>query len=25
VELQVGRKFGRWQDVTVMQVVFDEA
>jgi len=25
VERQVGRKFGRWQDVTVMQVVFDEA
>jgi len=24
VERQVGRKFGRWQDVTVMQVVFDE-
>ena len=25
VERQVGRKFGRWQDVTVMQVVFDDA
>jgi len=25
VERQVGRKFGRWQDVTVLQVVFDEA
>ena len=24
VERQVGRKFGRWQDVTVMQVVFDD-
>jgi|TARA_B110000240_G_C13209755_1_gene329876 L-amino acid N-acyltransferase YncA len=23
VERQVGRKFGRWQDVTVMQLVFD--
>jgi phosphinothricin acetyltransferase len=25
VERQVGRKFGRWQDVTVMQLVFDDA
>jgi len=25
VERQVGRKFGHWQDVTVMQVVFDDA
>ncbi|MBI00444.1 MAG: GNAT family N-acetyltransferase [Acidimicrobiaceae bacterium] len=24
VERQVGRKFGRWQDVTVLQVVFDD-
>jgi len=24
VERQVGRKFGRWQDVTVMQLLFDD-
>jgi len=23
VEREVGRKFGRWQDVTVMQALFD--